>query len=301
MSNYLIVLNKDEATVSFIDAKAQQTVKKIDVDINPHEVAISPDKKLSYVTNAGGNTVSVIDNIKMEEIERINHKDFKFPHGVGVSKDGEKLFITATYSDKTFVINTKSFEFEKVIDTYQSKTHMIYFDRNKEKIFIPNIGSNNITVFDVAKEEVIDHFPVGNGPEGAAVDKNNKLLYVANQHDNIVAIYDLEDYSLKKEIKVGTLPIRLVFSPDGKWVYVPNRESGDLSIIDTEIESEVKRIRVGVWPGGTVFNTDGTKAYVANNKTNDISVIDVATHKEIGRIDAGIHPDGIAYLDTTNA
>jgi len=297
MNNYLIVLNKDEATVSFIDPNTEQTVKKINVDTNPHEVAITPDKKISYVTNAGGNSVSVIDNEKMEEIERIHHEDFKFPHGVGVSKDGKKLFITATYSDKTFIISTKNNEVEKVIDTHQHKTHMVYFSRDKETIYIPNIGSNNITVFDVNSEEVVEHFPVGNGPEGAAVDNDDKLLYVANQHDNVVCIYDLEDYSLVKEIKVGSLPIRLVFSPDGKWVYVPNRESGDLSIIDTELKSEIKRIRVGVWPGGTVFNTEGTKAYVANNKTNDISVIDVATHKEVGRIDAGIHPDGIAYLD----
>ncbi|WP_243298288.1 YncE family protein [Bacillus litorisediminis] len=160
-----------------------------------------------------------------------------------------------------------------------------------------------MTVVDVESERVLNHFPVGRGPEGVAVHPNGKELYVANQDDNNLYVIDTATLEVLHKRRLGTCPVRLVFSPDGRYALIPNRESGDLSIIETAFKLkdmvrpwEVKRIRVGVWPGGVVFNPEGTKAFVANNKTNDISVINMETLEEEARIPAGIHPDGIAYL-----
>ena len=293
----LVVLNKDEATVSFIDAQSGNTVSKVQVDTNPHEVDVTSDGKTSYVTNSGGNTVSVIDNIEQQEVERISHPEFSFPHGVGLSKDETELFIAATRSHRVFVIDTSSLEVTESIATHQQSTHMIYMDPQKETIYIPNIGSDNITVMDADSREIITHLPVGSGPEGAAVHPNGEYLFVANQHDNDVFVIDLEDYSRVARGRLGDCPIRLMFSPDGKYALIPNRLSGDLSIIDVSRKREIKRIRTGVWPGGTVFNTDGSTAYVANNKTNDISVIDMEDLVEADRFKAGIHPDGMAFAE----
>jgi len=295
----LLVLNKDENTVSYIDPADRRTLKVVSVDVNPHEVAITANGRKSYVTNSGGNTVSILDNNAMEETHRIEHEGFKFPHGVGLSGDESKLYIASTYAGRVFVIDTSSLKVLKTINTHQDLVHMIYFDPKKERVLVPNIGSNNITILDTATDEVVTHIPVGRGPEGAAVHPEGKQLYVANQHDNNLSIIDLEDFSLQKKLRLGTVPIRLVFSPDGRYAFIPNRESGDLSIVDCNRPWEIKRIPLGVWPGGVVFSSDGSFAYVANNKTNDVSVISVESLKELGRIDAGIHPDGIGIFTAT--
>jgi len=298
----LVVLNKDEATVSFVDAQSGETAAKVDVDTNPHEVDVTADGTISYVTNSGGNTVSVIDNRQFTELERISHPDFVFPHGVGLSADEAELFIAATRSNRILVIDTEKLEVTEVVATHQRATHMIYMDPPKERIFIPNIGSDNVTIMDAETRDIITHLPVGAGPEGAAVHPDGRYLYVANQHDNDLRIFDLEDdFAPKARMRLGTCPIRLVFSPDGKFAFVPNRESSDLSIIDTDRMAEIKRIRTGVWPGGTVFNSDGSRAYVANNKTNDISVIDTESLQEVDRFPAGIHPDGMAFTRIPSA
>ncbi|HYK75221.1 MAG TPA: YncE family protein, partial [Pseudoneobacillus sp.] len=170
-------------------------------------------------------------------------------------------------------------------------------------VYVPNIGSHNITVIDAEKEEIINHFPVGPGPEGVAVHPNGELLYVANQEDDTLFVMDTKTYKVLHKRRVGKVPVRLVFSPDGKYALIANRDSSDVSVILTEQKIngqvrpwEIKRIPVGGWAGGVVFNEEGTYAYVANNKTNDISVINMSTLKEENRIDVGIHPDGIAYL-----
>ncbi len=295
MTELLVVLNKDEDTVSYVDAISGETVGVINVDHNPHEVAVTADGSISYVTNSGGGTVSVLDNRNFTELQRISHPLFKFPHGVGLSADERELFIAATRSNRVFVIDTSDMEVKEVIATHQKATHMIYLDPDRTRVYIPNIGSDNITIMDAATREIITHIPVGAGPEGAAVHPDGQTLYVANQHDNNLHVIDLESYEVVANRRLGTCPIRLTFTPDGRYALIPNRESNDLSIIDTARQWEIKRIPTGVWPGGTVVDGKGSRAFVANNKTNDISVIDMEGIVEITRYPAGIHPDGMAY------
>ena len=304
MSNeYLIVLNKDEDTISIVDLSTEKVVKTVETDYNPHELVVSPDGKKTYITCSLGNKMNIMDNRTFEMTKVLEHPDFSFPHGLGITNDGKKLFMASTYSEKIFVINTETDEIENVFPTHQKYSHMISFAPNNEKVYVPNIGSHNVTIIDTVKEEIITHIPVGKGPEGVAVHPNGRDLYVANQEEDTLYVINTDTYELKHKRRLGRVPVRLVFSPDGKYALIPNRESGDLSIIETEHRLkgevrpwEVKRIRVGVWPGGTVFNETGSFAYVANNKTNDISVINMASLKVEKTIDVGIHPDGIAYL-----
>jgi len=303
LKDFLVVLNKDEDTVSFISAISGETVTKIEVDHNPHEVVISPCGKKTYITCSLGNRVNIIDNEKMELKTSLSHPEFEFPHGIALSSTGHRLFITATFAHKIFIIDTTSEEVIKVLPTYQKNSHMIATTPEADIMFIPNIGSDNVTVFLPREEKIANHFPTGAEPEGIAVHPKTLDLYVANQKDNTLYCVDTEHYRIKHKLLLGTCPIRVVISPDGRYCLVPNRESDDLSIIDTSFPRkdrirpwEIKRIPLGIWPGGTVFNPEGTRAFAANNKTNDISVINMETLKEEKRYQAGIHPDGLAYL-----
>ena len=61
----LLVLNKGDATVSFLDPATGKVTATTDVGVGPHEVAISPDGKQAVVCNYGdqqpGSTLSVLD------------------------------------------------------------------------------------------------------------------------------------------------------------------------------------------------------------------------------------------------
>ncbi|WP_027962974.1 YncE family protein [Halalkalibacillus halophilus] len=303
MENYLIVLNKDEDTISIVDLAQEKTIKTIATSHNPHEVIVTKDNKKAYIACSLGNKLDVLDIETFEITNTIEHPEFEFPHGVDLTKDGKKLYLASTFSSKIFIINTETDEIEKIIPTHQNHSHMIAFSPNGKTVYIPNIGSHNVTEFDVEKEKVVTHFPVGRGPEGLAVHPDGKHIYVANQEDNTLYVIDQENYETLFKRRIGDLPVRLVFSPDGKYALIANRHSHDVSVIQTDqyVNNqtrpwEIKRIPVGRWAGGIVFNSKGTQAYVANNKTNDISVLDMSTLKEVSRIEVGIHPDGIAYL-----
>jgi len=300
---YLVVLNKDEDTVSFVDIKTHQTVKKIKTDYNPHEVVISPDKSKTFVTCSLGNSLYVISNDTFEVIDIIKHDGFDFPHGLAISEELNELYLASTMSSKFYVIDIDSHEIKKVMDTYQDKSHMVTMSVDGKRAYIPNIGSRNVSIYSTETQDIINHFPVGRGPEGLAIYKNGDI-YSANQDDNMVCVFDPITLKEKFRLRVGLLPIRAMFTPDNKYLFVPNRESHDVSVIDPEYSFcgkirpyEIKRIPLGRWSGGVTFSPDSKLAYVANNKTNNISVILIETLEVIYKIEVGIHPDGIAYLE----
>ncbi len=300
---YLIVLNKDEDTVSFIDIKTHQTVKTFQTDYNPHEVVISPDKTKTFVTCSLGQSLYVISNETLEVIDVIKHEGFDFPHGLAISKKHNELYLASTMSSKFYIFDIDTHEIKNIINTYQDKSHMVTMSPYEKYAYIPNIGSHNISIYHTEEKKIINHFPVGRGPEGLAVYKNGDI-YSANQDDNTLSVYDPVTLKEKHKLRVGQLPIRAMFSPDYKYLFVPNRESHDVSIIIPEYSFcgkirpyEIKRLPLGRWSGGVIFSPDSRFAYVANNKTNDVSVICLEDLEVIYKIKVGIHPDGIAYLD----
>lgn len=323
----LVVLNKDEDTVSFVDTTDGSTIKKIETAYNPHEVLVVPHVNKTYVSCSLGNEVMIIDNDELEVVDTITHPKFDFPHGLATTPDGEKLYLAATYSEYIFVIDPETDEITNVIDSHQKWTHMISFSPDGAIAYIANMNSDNVSLIDTETEEFVDHIPVGGGPEGIAAHPNGEHLYVANQEDSSLYVMDVETFDVLYEREIGDLPVRCVFSPDGRYALIANRASGNLSIVDSQFELgneldphtirspnelflhdseneldtkirpwEVKRISLGQAPGGIVFEEDGSYAYVANNFTNDVSVVNMETLKEERRFDVGVHPDGIDIM-----
>ncbi|MFC2077334.1 YncE family protein [Candidatus Bipolaricaulota bacterium] len=292
----LMVLNKDEDSVSFIEAESGRCLRVLPVGAHPHEVAITSNGDTAYVSNATGNSVSIIDVVTMEETGRIEHAEFQFPHDLKISPDGKKLYMAATYANKVLIYERPSHKLLKVLATGQRLSHMLAPTPDWKFLYIPNLGSNTLSVLNTTTDEIERHISVGKKPEGVAVHPSGAFLYVANQDENNIYVLSTEHHGILAKHPIGDLPVRLVFSPDGRYAFTANRLSHDVSVIDSTRHWEIKRIPVGRWPGGIVFSPSGERAYVANNKTNDVSVIDVGALKEVDRFQAGIHPDGIGLV-----
>lgn len=305
----LLVLNKDDRTVIFVDPDEGETVASERVDRNPHEAILSPDGQIAYVSNAGGNTISVIDIPTRYEIARINQPDWRFPHGLEVTPDGRQLWVAATYADKLYIFSRDqsdpaAHELIKVIETGHKMPHMIHFSPDASRAYVPNIGSGILSVLDVGKMELLTEVVVGPGPEGVAVHPHDGTIYVANQEDGTLMTIDPERLEVRHTLRLGDTPVRATFSGDGRLCLVSNRLSNDVSVIAHRWEGateqpqpwEIKRIPVGRWPGQIVFDPDDSRAWVTNNKTNDITELDLGPLAETGRISAGIHPDGMIWV-----
>jgi YVTN family beta-propeller protein len=89
----LVVVNKSSNSLSVIDPVTRQEVAEIPTGFAPHEVGISPDGLLAYVTDYGtgpepGSTITVIDLGQAEPIAKIELGAHTRPHGIVVATDG---------------------------------------------------------------------------------------------------------------------------------------------------------------------------------------------------------------------
>ena len=71
----LLVLNKEDSTLSIIDPATLKTVAQIPTGEAPHEITASEDGKFAFVANYGarsaGNSISVIDLAAQKELRRV--------------------------------------------------------------------------------------------------------------------------------------------------------------------------------------------------------------------------------------
>src|SRR5262245_20276084 len=94
----LLVLNKSDATLAFIDPTSGETRATVPTGEGPHEVEVSSDGRLAFVSNYGaartpGHSLSVIDIRGRKQIQRVELGELRRPHGL--SFNGGYLYVTS--------------------------------------------------------------------------------------------------------------------------------------------------------------------------------------------------------------
>src|SRR5687768_8975150 len=84
-SGTLLVLNKSDDTVSFIDLASNEVKATLPTGDGPHEVAVSADGKTAVIANYGdsanpGKTLSVIDVPGKKVVRTIDLGEYRRPH-----------------------------------------------------------------------------------------------------------------------------------------------------------------------------------------------------------------------------
>ncbi len=175
--------------------------------------------------------------------------------------------------------------------------------------YIPNAGSNTVTVLDTGTSppSVKTTLSVGTNPRGVAtvVKTAENFTYVTNFGSDDVSV--IRTYSNPatspptlafekvREIRVGRNPYGIAVDRAGTFAYVTNYEDNTVSKIDLGANVVTATIPVGSRPIGIVVTPDGSKVYVVNNSSATVSVINAADNSVRGAaIPVGSNPFGIA-------
>jgi YVTN family beta-propeller protein len=296
----LVVLSKDESRLLIVDPQTFKVVSYEQTGAYPHEVAVSDDGKLAITTNYGahadGDSLSVVDLDKMQEVGHVTYPGCKGPHGIVIQ--GSKAYFT-NEGDKTvvvfdFVANT----LDQQIVEGQKRPHMLVLTKDGHTIFVANIESNNVSVLTTKDGKSWDQSNVGTGkgPEGMDMSPDEKEVWAANSQDGTVAVIDVKKKKVVAKIELKTQRSnRLKFTPDGKLVLVSDMGGGELVIVDAATRKEVKRLPLGKSPEGILVQPDGARAFVAVSGEDKIAVVDLKTLEVTTTFPAGKDPDGLAW------
>jgi len=160
--------------------------------------------------------------------------------------------------------------------------------------YIPNCGSNNVSVIDTATNTVTTTVPVGSTPWGVAVAPDGTKVYVTNEGNNNVSVINITTNTVVAMVPVGTDPKGIAITPDGKKAYVANWASNNVSVINTTNNTAYTSVTVGSEPFGVAVTPDGTKVYVTNYGSNKISIINTTNNTAYANVNGLNWPYGIA-------
>jgi YVTN family beta-propeller protein len=301
LSPALLVLNKEDATLSIIDPGTLKTVAQIPVGEGPHEIAASDDGKFAFVANYGarapGSTISVIDLAAQKELRRVDLGALRRPHGIAFA-DG-KVWFTAEDNKLIARYDPASNQIDWIIGLGQNRTHMLVFSKDRSVLFTSNIQSDSVTLLQRSSDPSgwsATNIPVGKGPEGGDLSPDGREFWAANSGDGSVSIIDVAAKKVVQTLDVRTnRSNRLKFTVDGKLVLISDLGSNALLILDAASRKEVKRLNVGRQPEGILIAPDGARAYVALAGEKTVAVFDLKTLEVTARISTGGGPDGLAW------
>lgn len=291
----LIVGNKGEDTVSFIDLASGKERARVETASMPHEVAVSPDGRQAAVVAYGATTIDIFDIAAARRIKRIDLAPNARPHGLVWLDDG-RLVATAEGSRTLAVVDPASGKVAAV-STDAEGSHMVAVSPRGGRAYVANIGSGTVSVIDLAAMKKVADIVVGGRPEGIALEPDGKTLWVGDLASPRVQAIDTATLKPVAELPVGPVAIRVLASPDGKWIVTSNVGAGSLTVIDARTRKVARTIPVsGTQEAGQVtilFASDGAKLYAAETGRDQVAEVDMASGKVLRRLPAGKNGDGL--------
>jgi YVTN family beta-propeller protein len=300
-ADMLLVLNKGDATLAFVDPAKLVVVAKVPTGEGPHEVAT--DGHIALVANYGtgpnpGTTLSIVDLASRKEKERRALHGLSRPHGTYAI--GSHIYFTAEGSRVVARYDVPSGAIDWIGGTGQDGTHMVVVARGEKKVYTANIGSDSVSVFDlsmVPRFVALKQIAVGKGPEGIDLAPDGRELWVSHRGDGALSVIDTATDKVARTVTTGTkMANRVKFTLDGKRVLVSDPPSNEVFVFDAATKELVKKISTAAGPSGILIAPGGKRAFIACSGAGVVQVIDLQSLSVTGSVATGNQPDGMAYF-----
>src|SRR5580698_434565 len=131
----LLVLSKQDHTLSVVDGSSLRVIGKVPVGNDPHEVIASTDGTTAYISNYGFgafNTLAVVDLVNQKAGASIDLGALRGPHGLTFV--GGKTWFTAEAAKAIGRYDPSTHKVDLILGTGQNRTHMIYVLPDQQRI-----------------------------------------------------------------------------------------------------------------------------------------------------------------------
>jgi YVTN family beta-propeller protein len=301
-----VIVHKWDDSVGFYDALTGRRLAKIEVGVKPHEMALSLDRRLAYITNygvnsytqteQGGNTISIVDLAAQRKVGEIRLGEYHRPHGIEMSRSG-LLYVTTDFPATLLVIDPVERKIVRRYEVGQELPHMVMLSRDEQKAYTANSGSGTVSVIPLKREVKVKHIEVGGVPMGFALSRNGQRLYVATRTNNTVSVIDTTSDAVIASLNIPGHPVRLGLTPDGKHLIGTLIEAGEAAIIETASHRVVKRFRTGANSEGISLDPAGKFGYISAQGDNKVIKFSLKTWEPVLEIETAARPDPIAIIN----
>lgn len=289
----LLVLLRDASALAIVDPVSRNVLGRVPTVKDPHEVTVSSDGKLAFVASPSEG-IAVIDLAAQKELRRVDPGARSAPHDVLFA--GGKLYFTAEGFKTIGRYDPATNKVEWMIGIGQDGTHMMVLSKDMNTMFVPNRGSNSVSVIEAISAGPpkwrTTAIPVpGKTPEGIDLTPDGRELWAATRGDGGVSIIDVASKKVTHSFNLGMKDAnRLKITPDGRLALILDGGAGSLVVVDVPTRKEIKRIKLApgdTGDGGVMVMRDGSRAYLGLRDVHSVSVVDLKTLEVTGQIAMG--------------
>ena len=316
----VFVANEGADTVSVLDAATLSVLTSVGVGKMPHNVQVSPDGKLAWVTN-NGEPAPTSDALAHKALAKDDHESMAKPGAlwaidtatyailakvlvgmhpahVVVSPDGPLAYVTNGGDNTVSVIDTAARRLVATIPVGKFP-HGLRISPDGKQVYVANLKGGTVSVIDTASQKEVAQVPAGKGPAQVGFTPDGHLAFVSLSEENAIAVIDPATHKVIRKVAVGSVPIQLYATPDSRTLLVANqgtrkKPGRTVSVIDLESFKVAKTVVTGAGAHGVVVDRDGRVAYVTNTYANSVSMVDLKDNKVAKTVPVGKGPNGIS-------
>jgi DNA-binding beta-propeller fold protein YncE len=304
----LLLIDKLGGTIRFFDPTTFKERSSIKVATNPHDFALTADRKTAYVPLYGdgiygrnpnpGHDVLIVDMESQKVVGSVDVSPYRAPHGIQLDSQGT-VYVTSDLDRKLIVIDPKARKMTNAIDT-EGTTHWIGILPNGSKIYATNKSDPPfVSVIDAKASKIVSRIQVPGGTQGVAVSPDGKQVIIMASAEPTALVIDpttdtIVDRVALKDQKGGGY--KVYYSPDGRHMLTMNLGSTLVNIFDAgNLHAPQRTATVGRDPMGIAFSADGKTALVANHGDGSVSVIDLVKMETVNKFKGGTGIETLTY------
>jgi DNA-binding beta-propeller fold protein YncE len=306
--NGLLLVDKLGHHVRFVDPASYKEISNLELEVAPHDLAISPDHKTVYIPIYGdgvygrnphpGHTIAIIDLATRQLAGSIDVSPYQAPHGIQIDSSGT-LYVTCDLSRKLLVIDPKKRSVEAAIDT-EGTGHWVAVLPDGSKAYIANKNDRPfVSVIDLKARKMVGRVSIPNGTQGIAASPDGKWIVTADYNDPALVLIDTAKDTVADRIPLQGLTrgaFKPRYTPDGSKILVCNMGDGQVNVLSTaDLHGKQAVVKVGKDPMGFAISPDGKTALVANHGDGTVTAIDLASGRVATSFMAGTGIETLSY------
>lgn len=288
---YLVIANQRDHTLLLVDLATHQQVAAVEVGVNGHEVAVSPDKKFAYVPIYGNSGVGkpgtdgqMIDIVDLRTHSIAGHIDLGKPvrpHCAKFGPDG-LLYVSAELSDAIFVVDPVTRKVVGEIPTGAEQSHMFVISPDGAKAYTANVSTGSVSVLDLKKRALITVIPVAKTVQRISISPDGRYVFTHDQDQPRIAMIDASTNKVMSWLDVPNTVYTSAVTPDNKWL-IAGSPAGKIFILDlwpTRLSSSTlvrASVDVPAATGEILLSPDGARAFLSCPQGGSIQILDLAS------------------------